>query len=69
MAAMAEPKSVDPALTRIISVVAAPQLCRNCVAYPIIYTATIDEAVNSQGFIVPVRDGIVRLALFLCFSP
>jgi uracil phosphoribosyltransferase len=58
MAAMAElqERGVDPALTRIISVVAAPPaLQKLSVAYPglIIYTATIDEAVNSQGFIVP----------------
>ncbi len=46
----------DPALVRIISVVAAPpalkQLGEN---YPDlqIYAATIDEVVNEQGFIVP----------------
>jgi uracil phosphoribosyltransferase len=58
MAAMAEltHRGVDPALTRIVCVVAAPpalQLLSN--AYPglIVYTATIDETVNSQGFIVP----------------
>ena len=49
-------RGIDPALTRIISVVAAPPaLQKLSAAYPglIIYTATIDEAVNSQGFIVP----------------
>lgn len=58
MTAMAEleKRGVDPALTRIISVVAAPPaLQKLSEAYPglIIYTATIDEGVNSQGFIVP----------------
>lgn len=58
MAAMAElqERGADPALTRIISVVAAPPaLQKLSAAYPglVIYTATIDEAVNSQGFIVP----------------
>ena len=49
-------RGIDPALTRIISVVAAPPALQKLnAAYPglIIYTATIDEAVNSQGFIVP----------------
>lgn len=49
-------RGIDPALTRIISVVAAPPaLQKLSAAYPglVIYTATIDEAVNSQGFIVP----------------
>lgn len=58
MMAMAEllKRGVDPALTRIISVVAAPPaLQKLSAAYPalVIYTATIDEALNSQGFIVP----------------
>jgi uracil phosphoribosyltransferase len=56
--AMAElvQRGVDPALTRIISVVAAPPaLQKLSAAYPglVIYTATIDEAVNFEGFIVP----------------
>lgn len=49
-------RGIDPALTRIISVVAAPPALQKLnAAYPglIIYTATIDEAVNNQGFIVP----------------
>lgn len=49
-------RGVDPALTRIICVVAAPPaLQKLSAAYPglIIYTATIDETVNNQGFIVP----------------
>jgi uracil phosphoribosyltransferase len=58
MAAMAEltQRGVDPALTRIVCVVAAPPaLQKLSAAYPglIIYTATIDETVNDQGFIVP----------------
>lgn len=58
MAAMAEleMRGVDPALTRIISVVVAPPaLQKLSAAYPglVIYTATIDESVNSEGFIVP----------------
>lgn len=58
MTAMAEltSRGVDPALVRIISVVAAPPaLQRLSVAYPAlnIYTATIDEVVNDRGFIVP----------------
>jgi uracil phosphoribosyltransferase len=58
MAAMAElqRRGVAPALTRIVSVVTAPPaLQKLSVAYPelVIYTATIDEGVNSQGFIVP----------------
>lgn len=58
MAAMAElqQRGVDPALTRIVSVVAAPPaLQKLSAAYPelVIYTATIDEGVNSQGFVVP----------------
>ncbi|BAY24650.1 uracil phosphoribosyltransferase [Calothrix sp. NIES-2100] len=58
MAAMAEltQRGVDPALTRIVCVVAAPPaLQKLSAAYPglIIYTATIDEQVNDDGFIVP----------------
>ncbi|MGI8499713.1 MAG: uracil phosphoribosyltransferase [Hassallia sp.] len=58
MAAMAEltRRGVDPALTRIVCVVAAPPaLQKLSAAYPglIIYTATIDETVNNQGYIVP----------------
>ncbi|MER3490901.1 MAG: uracil phosphoribosyltransferase [Mastigocladus sp. ERB_26_2] len=49
-------RGVDPSLTRIISVVAAPPALQKLgAAYPglIIYTATIDEQVNERGFIVP----------------
>ncbi|MGJ5674947.1 MAG: uracil phosphoribosyltransferase [Nostochopsis sp.] len=49
-------RGVDPSLTRIVCVVAAPPaLQKLSTAYPglIIYTATIDEQVNDQGFIVP----------------
>ncbi|BAY18404.1 uracil phosphoribosyltransferase [Nostoc sp. HK-01] len=58
MRAMAEltQRGIDPALTRIVSVVAAPPaLQKLSAAYPslIIYTATIDETVNDRGFIVP----------------
>ena len=58
MTAMAEltNRGADPALMRIVSVVAAPPaLQKLSVAYPglIVYTATIDEGVNEQGFIVP----------------
>ncbi|MGI2904981.1 uracil phosphoribosyltransferase [Tolypothrix sp. VBCCA 56010] len=58
MAAMAEltQRGVDPTLTRIVCVVAAPPaLQKLSAAYPglIIYTATIDETVNNQGYIVP----------------
>ncbi|BAY66300.1 uracil phosphoribosyltransferase [Calothrix brevissima NIES-22] len=58
MAAMSEltQRGVDPSLTRIVCVVAAPPaLQKLSAAYPglIIYTATIDETVNDQGFIVP----------------
>ena len=58
MTAMAElrERGVDPALTRIISVVAAPPaLQKLSAAYPelVIYTATIDEGVNNLGFVVP----------------
>ncbi|MBD2166510.1 uracil phosphoribosyltransferase [Calothrix sp. FACHB-156] len=58
MAAMSEltQRGVDPAFIRIVCVVAAPPaLQKLSVAYPSlnIYTATIDESVNEQGFIVP----------------
>jgi len=58
MAAMAElqKRGVDLALTRIISVVAAPvALQRLSAAHPelVIYTATIDEGLNNHGYIVP----------------
>ncbi|MBW4450597.1 MAG: uracil phosphoribosyltransferase [Hassallia sp. WJT32-NPBG1] len=58
MAAMAEltRRGVDPTLTRIVCVVAAPPALQQLsAAYPglIIYTATIDETVNNQGYIVP----------------
>ncbi len=58
MAAMEQlvDRGVDPALVRIISVVAAPPaLQKLSVAYPslIIYSAAIDEGLNDQGFIVP----------------
>ena len=49
-------RGVDPGLTRIISVVAAPPaLQKLSVTYPglNIYTAAIDEGLNDQGFIVP----------------
>jgi uracil phosphoribosyltransferase len=49
-------RGIDPSLIRIISVVAAPPaLQRLSVEYPSlnIYTATIDEVVNENGFIVP----------------
>lgn len=49
-------RGVDPNLTRIISVVTAPPALQKLNAhYPglQVYTATIDEQVNSQGFIVP----------------
>ncbi len=49
-------RGADPALTRIISVVAAPPaLEKLSLNYPSlnIYTATIDEQVNEHGFIVP----------------
>ncbi|KAB8321003.1 uracil phosphoribosyltransferase [Tolypothrix campylonemoides VB511288] len=49
-------RGADPALTRIVCVVASPPALQKLNdAYPglIVYTATIDETVNSQGFIVP----------------
>jgi uracil phosphoribosyltransferase len=58
MAAMAEltSRGIDPAMVRIISVVAAPQALQKLgAAYPglNIYTAAIDEGLNEKGFIVP----------------
>ncbi|MBW4574754.1 MAG: uracil phosphoribosyltransferase [Aphanothece sp. CMT-3BRIN-NPC111] len=58
MATMAEltKRGVDPAMVRIISVVAAPPALQKLgtnYAGLNIYTATIDEGLNSQGFIVP----------------
>ncbi|MBC1218864.1 uracil phosphoribosyltransferase [Nostoc sp. UCD121] len=58
MATMAEltQRGADPSLTRIVCVVAAPPaLQKLSEAYPglIVYTATIDEKLNSKGFIVP----------------
>ncbi|XHR83587.1 MAG: uracil phosphoribosyltransferase [Gloeotrichia echinulata GP01] len=58
MATMAEltQRGVDPSLTRIVCVVAAPPaLQKLSAAYPglKIYTATIDEKLNNQGYIVP----------------
>ena len=49
-------RGVDPALIRIVSVVAAPPaLQKLSAAYPNlnIYTAIIDEGINSKGYIVP----------------
>ncbi|MBD0337078.1 MAG: uracil phosphoribosyltransferase [Cyanobacteria bacterium Co-bin13] len=49
-------RGVDPAMVRIISVVTAPAALQKLAdAYPAlnIYAATIDEGLNSQGFIVP----------------
>lgn len=49
-------RGVDPALVRIVSVVAAPPaLQKLSAAYPglNIYTAAIDEGLNEKGFIVP----------------
>lgn len=58
MMAMAEltKRGVDPALTRIISVVAAPPALQKLGSdYPslTIYTAMIDEGLNDKGYIVP----------------
>jgi uracil phosphoribosyltransferase len=58
MSAMAEltQRGIDPALVRIIAVVAAPPaLQKLSMAYPglNIYTAAIDEGLNDRGFIVP----------------
>jgi uracil phosphoribosyltransferase len=49
-------RGIDPALMRIVSIVAAPPALQKISnAYPTltIYTAMIDEALNDQGFIVP----------------
>jgi uracil phosphoribosyltransferase len=49
-------RGVDPALVRIVCVVAAPPaLQKLSTAYPAlsIYSAAIDEGLNSKGFIVP----------------
>ena len=58
MATMAEltQRNIDPALVRIISIVAAPPaLQKLSLTYSTlqIYTATIDPEVNEKGFIVP----------------
>jgi len=58
MAVMAEltQRQLDPALIRIISIVAAPPaLQKLSQAYPSlqVYTAIIDPEVNEQGFIIP----------------
>jgi uracil phosphoribosyltransferase len=58
MLAMAEltRRGIDPALTRIISVVAAPPALQKLGSdYPALtlYTAMIDEGLNSKGYIVP----------------
>ena len=49
-------RGIDPSLMRIVSVVAAPPaLQKLSEKYPslTIYTATIDEGLNSRGYIVP----------------
>lgn len=49
-------RGVDPALVRIVSIVAAPPALQKLgTSYPAlkIYTAAIDEQLNEQGFIVP----------------
>ncbi|MDX2099742.1 MAG: uracil phosphoribosyltransferase [Leptolyngbyaceae cyanobacterium bins.59] len=49
-------RGIDPALTRIISVVTAPTALQKLgMAYPAlnIYAAAIDEGLNERGFIVP----------------
>jgi len=58
MAAMAElvQRGIDPALTRVVCIVAAPQaLQKLSTAYSslVLYAASIDEGLNTQGFIVP----------------
>ncbi|MDF5713738.1 MAG: uracil phosphoribosyltransferase [Rhizonema sp. NSF051] len=58
MTAMAEltQRGIEPTMTRIVCVVAAtPALQKLSQAYPglIIYSAGIDQNLNSQGFIVP----------------
>jgi uracil phosphoribosyltransferase len=49
-------RGVEPALIRIVSVVAAPpalkQLSENYSSLQV-YTAIIDEGLNSKGYIVP----------------
>ncbi len=49
-------RGIDPALVRIVSIVAAPPALQKLgTSYPAlsIYTATIDEHLNESGFIVP----------------
>ncbi|MGA1623095.1 MAG: uracil phosphoribosyltransferase [Synechocystis sp.] len=49
-------RGIDPALMRIVSIVAAPpalQKISNTYPTLTIYTAMIDETLNDQGFIVP----------------
>lgn len=49
-------RGIDPALVRIVSIVAAPPALQKLSAgYPSlnVYTATIDEGLNSHGYIVP----------------
>jgi uracil phosphoribosyltransferase len=58
MQAMSEltERGIDPALVRIIAIIAAPPALQQLsTAYPslTIYAATIDEHVNDRGFIVP----------------
>ncbi|MGB3291721.1 MAG: uracil phosphoribosyltransferase, partial [Phormidesmis sp.] len=58
IATMAEltQRGVDPSLVRIVSVVAAPPALQKLAdSYPAlnIYTATIDEGLDENGFIVP----------------
>lgn len=58
MLAMAEltKRGINPALTRIISVVTSPPALQKLgTSYPSLnlYTATIDEALNDRGYIVP----------------
>ena len=58
MATMAElvKRGVNPALVRVVSVVAAPPALQKLAeAYPqlVIYTGMIDEGLNESGFIVP----------------
>ena len=49
-------RGAEPSLMRIVCIVAAPPALQKLNAdYPglIVYTATIDERLNEQGFIVP----------------
>jgi uracil phosphoribosyltransferase len=49
-------RGIDPALVRIISVVAAPAALQKLnTAYPglVVFTAAIDESLNDKGYIVP----------------